>query len=212
MIYNTAIIKNIDSVDHSILGTVIAPGGEYTVPDQNRVAVANNDSIISKISSGKLQVGDSVTYFSGINKQIDWLKNVRPISEVAPFNSKILPDGQKLYSRVHGEEKSLTTGSNTLTFSVPYPTVKMTGIELIGAEFGDKVDFKILDDSSGTYSTIPNHTLNQFGYNVYLSKDYYIRESSYDADLYYGMVVEITYNSVSTKSVYINYLLHEVKS
>lgn len=127
------------------------------------------------------------------------------------FTAKILPNGKKLYSRVHGKEFAVSAGSNTLNFSVPYPAVKFNELEIIGCEAGDKVTLKILDDSSGTYTTVPNSLLNTFGTDVYVPKDYYSRASSYDADLYQNMVICIEMNSVTAKTVYINYILHELK-
>lgn len=78
MSYPIAIIKNIDSESHSILGTVIAPTEEYTVPDEKRIAIANNDTILDKISQGLLQVSDGVNLISGTSAQIDRLKGNVP--------------------------------------------------------------------------------------------------------------------------------------
>lgn len=138
------------------------------------------------------------------------INNIIPNS--LPFSAKQLPDGKKIFSRVHGETHSVSTGDNTLNFSIPYPQVKFNEIEIIAAEPGDTADLKILDDSQGTYTSAPNYQLNQFGYSVKIAPDYYRRASSYGADLYYGMVISIEYNSISDKDIYINYILHEVKS
>lgn len=128
-----------------------------------------------------------------------------------PFAAKVLPNGKKLFSRVKGEEYSLSAGSNTLDFAIPYPQVKFNELEIIGCELGDNATLRIKDDASGTYSTVPNYTLNTFGENVYMAKDYYHRASSYDADLYYGMRIYIEFESESAKTVYVNYILHELK-
>lgn len=128
-----------------------------------------------------------------------------------PFAAKVLPNGKKLYARTRGASFAVSTGVNTLDFDIPYPTCKITGLEIINGEVGDKVDLFILDDDLGTYSTVPNYVLNQFGFDTNIAKDFYNRESQYDADLYYNMCVSITYYSQSAKTVYINYLLHEVK-
>jgi len=128
-----------------------------------------------------------------------------------PFSSKQLTNGGKLYSRVQGVKFSVTTGANTCYFSVPWSSCKITGIEVINGEAGDTVDMKVLDDSIGSYSTIPNYLFNQFGYTVAVAPNFYSRESTYDADLYQNMVVEVIYNSVTDKDIWINYILHEVK-
>jgi len=132
------------------------------------------------------------------------------VNNNSPFASKIV-NGKKLYERNHGKAFTVTASTNTLEFVIPYPTCKITGIEIINGEAGDKISMYIIDDASGTYSTIPNYTLNQFGFDVYVGKDQYKKESKYDADLYIGMKVKIIYTSVSVKDIYINYNLHELK-
>lgn len=212
MVYNICKIKNIDTSDHSIMGTIISEDEIYTIPDSLRVAIANNSDILQKISEGKLQIGNDVEYFSNINDQINWLKsNTDTIIETLPFSAKVLQNGKKLFTRTHGKEFALSIGSNTLDFNIPYTQCKISGIEILNGEFGDKVDLFILDDDLGTYSTVPNYVLNQFGFETNIAKDFYNRESSYDADLYYNMYISITYYSESAKNIYINYLLHEVK-
>lgn len=147
----------------------------------------------------------------------DGAKLTDPVQKVEvegqpPFAAKVLPNGKKLYGRAHGKAFTLTAGANTLDFDVPYAACKITGMEIVGGEIGDTLDFFILDDDSGTYSTIPNYMLNQFGFDVAVSKDFYKRESAYDADLYYNMCISIAYYSQTAKTVYINYILHEVKT
>lgn len=132
------------------------------------------------------------------------------INEI-PFASKVLKDGKKLFARTHGAEYALTTGNNNLTFVVPYAQVKINEIEISGCELGDSIDFFVLDTTTGTYSTVPNLPLNQFGFDVKCPDGFYRRKSNYDADLFANMQLYIVYNSKSAKNVYINYVLHEVK-
>lgn len=211
--FNTCVIKNNDSIDHSIVGVVVSPNETYVVPDTQRVAVATNDLVLEKISTGKLIVGDGNKYFTNISQGIDWLKGLNAITVESspPFLSKILPNGKKLFSRVHGVEFSVTTGSNNCEFSIPYPAVKFNELEIINAEIGEKATLTIKDDSNGTYTTIPNYTLNTFGNAVNIAEKYYKRKSDYDADLYLNMVIHINYTSLSNKTIYVNYILHEVK-
>lgn len=134
------------------------------------------------------------------------------VTQEPAFKHKQLPDGNKLYSRTEGKSFSLSTGVNeALDFNIPWNNAKLTGIEIIGGEIGDKVDLKVRDDPSGTISTVADAVLNQFGYTVYVGKDFYRRESQYDADLIKDMKIELEYDSVSAKTIYVNYILHEVK-
>ena len=137
------------------------------------------------------------------------------IQSVPAFGSKtIIVNGvlKKLYARNTGVQQALTTGANTISFPITYPWVKIIGVEVVNAEALDYVDLKIKDMAAGTYSGVPNYVLNQFAYSHNIPKDYYIRTAQFDADIYVGMVVEVTYNSVSAKTVGLNFILNEVKS
>jgi hypothetical protein len=137
------------------------------------------------------------------------------VSSQTPFASKSIAcsDGsiKKLYKRITGIQQSLSIGNNTILFTIPYNWCKITGIELIGGEDLDTSSFYILDSVTGTYSTVPNYTLNQFGFLVNACKDYYKFESEYDADLYIGMQIKVIYNSLTAKIVGLNFILNEVK-
>lgn len=215
MIYNICVIKNIDIIPHSVLGTVLAPNEEYTVSDSNRIAVASNDNILQNISAGKLQVGDSVKYFTSTNDQLNWLKNFGNLSKPTPFASKILEDGKKLFAREQGiAGVSIGAGATVaITFTMPYIQAKIAGAQILGCELGDTVNFKILDTSAGLITGYPFYPLNQFGFSVNMPDGEYKKAYNYDADLYAGMVVSIEYtnNGASAKTLYANIDLHEVK-
>jgi len=127
-----------------------------------------------------------------------------------PFGAKELND-KKIFKRVHGKSDTLTTGSNDLIFVVPYNWVKITGVEFVGSEIGDYASLYVLDSTTGTYSTVPDYQLNQFGFDVMLAKDIYSHKSEFDADLYLNMQIKIVYNSISDKDVGINFILNELK-
>jgi hypothetical protein len=129
---------------------------------------------------------------------------------IQPFADKVLPSGTKLYVRNYGIQQALSVGANTINYACPYPWAKLIGAEIISCEILDYTDFKVYDDASGTYSGTPNALLNQFGYGVNLPKDYYVRMAPYDADLYYGIVLKLTYNSISAKTVGLNILMNQV--
>lgn len=131
-----------------------------------------------------------------------------------PFASKTININgvvKKLYKREHGIQQALTQGANTILFTIPYPWVKIIGVEIMYGEKLDTVDLMILDSTTGTYSGVPNLKLNQFGFTVNVAIDEYEEESAYDADLYLGMQIKIVYNSQSAKTVGINFNLNEMK-
>lgn len=137
--------------------------------------------------------------------------NVQHQTVNSPFAAKQLPNGKKIYIRVEGISAVLAEGPNIVSFSIPYTQVKFNELEIIGASTGDKVNLKVLDSANGTYSGQPNYMFNQFGKNVYPSKDFYKRKSDYDADLYYGMQICVEIETSTAKTIYINFILHELK-
>jgi len=137
------------------------------------------------------------------------------VSSAPAFGSKIIVAAgvtKKLYARNIGFQSALAAGANTITYTLAYPWVKMLGVEVINSEALDSVDLKVLDSAAGSYSGVPNLVLNQFAFATNLPKDYYLRMSNFDADLYVGMQIQITYTSVSAKTVGFNLLTNEVKT
>lgn len=133
----------------------------------------------------------------------------------APFASKKLPDGQKLFRRKHGVSHAVEAGAtHNFDITVPYAHAKITGAEIVGCEVGDVVDLTVHDSTAGDYTGVPSHQLNQFGFGVVMCSDIYYDSSQYDADLYGGMIVRIRYtnNGSSSKTVGVNLTLHEVVS
>ena len=118
---------------------------------------------------------------------------------------------KRFFARNTGRQFDVVSGSTDLNFTVEFPWVKITGIECIGAEKLDTADLRVYDTAAGTYSGVPNYMLNQFGFSLNMAPDFYERYAPFDADLYYGMVLKINYNSISNKRIGINFLMTEVK-
>lgn len=158
-----------------------------------------------------------------------WLAALRPIivqsppapttvivQALPPFGSKnVMINGlsKSLFARFTGIQYTVNPGSNTLIYTATYPWIKMLGLEIINGQSGDTADLKICDTATGTYSGHPNYMLNQFAYTMNIAPNFYSKMAQFDADLYYGMVIQITYVSVSDvpKTVGINLLMNEVK-
>jgi hypothetical protein len=128
-----------------------------------------------------------------------------------PFASKTLPNGKKLYKREHGIQAAVAVGTTDVLFTIPYPWVKLIGIEILYGTTLDTCNLMILDSTTGTYTTIPNYKLNQFGFNVNVEPDSYSEESAYDADLYVGMQIKVEYTTTTAKTIAINFNINEVK-
>ena len=130
-----------------------------------------------------------------------------------------------LYKKISGKKYTINgNGSFDLDFTIPYEYCKVEAIEFIGCELGDKVQFYVLDSPEGIFqqhrfglpagheAITPNMVLDQFGIDVFLPDGSYTQLSQYDAEVYAGMVFRINYDDTHNgKTLYINYVLNEVK-
>lgn len=128
-----------------------------------------------------------------------------------PYANKTMSDGSNLFRRLHGVAQSLSSGENVIEFACPYAHAKITGLEVINCEALDNCNFTVHDSIEGTLTGQPKFQLNQFAFNVHMKNDYHEHVCKYDADLYQGMIIRITYQSLSAKIVAINFLIDEVK-
>ena len=177
-------IKNDSGNTKTWVGQQIADQVYYQIQSHEEVSFANDSTLLSDIGSADAIVAkddSGNTNITDINDAINHLKNNLPthveVDGQPTFADKILPCGKKIYARTHGKSFSVSAGANTLDFDVPYAACKITGIEIMNGELGDNVDFFILDDDLGTYSTIPNSVLNQFGYDANIAPNNYRHES-----------------------------------
>lgn len=171
------------------------------------------ECLVPKDSAASSETLDFETNFKALG-------NVKPLQTVSvqsapPFGAKtqvIAGVVKKFFARNTGLQQDLIAGSNEIVYTISYPWVKIIGIEVISSEALDTAELRVYDNALGTYSTVPNAMLNQFGYTLNMTKDFYSRTSPFDADLYAGMVLKITYVSVSAKRIGMNIILNEVKS
>lgn len=132
------------------------------------------------------------------------------VSSTPAFASKTF-GAKNLYKRVVGQQIDLTMGANTIIYVETFPWVKFMALEIVNGEAGDYCSLYILDTATGTYSTIPNYQLNQFGFATNIGPGFYQHRSEFDADVYAGLQIKIVYTSVSAKKIGINYVMNEVK-
>lgn len=137
----------------------------------------------------------------------------KPINKTSPFASKSI-DGKSLFKRVHGVVLECSEGTNVIDFVVPYDMAKLNQIDILWADEGCTVDFKVYDTPSGTISTVPNYMLNQFGFGAGVAKDHFKQHSEYDADVIKDMKLEATITlptGAATKKLCVNFILNEMK-
>lgn len=166
-------------------------------------------------ASDKSTLDTLVSNHNGIPLPNNQSQLVNINSPLPPISAKtIVVNGitKNIFKRFTGISQPLNQGSNTFMWTqANFPWVKFLGVEVIGAELGDTCDLYVLDTTTGTYSGVPNYQLNQFGFTVNVGPSFYKRESSFDADMYQGLQIKFVYNSVSAKTVYINFDMNEVK-
>lgn len=186
----------------------------YDIPSVQLPQWSSDNDVLLNIINGNIVLANYGESITDVNKAIDILKGVVPTkveSSNYPFSSKILPDGKKLFRRVHGVSQTLTGTTGDILFNVPYNNCKITGIEIMGADLGDKISMYVLDTPTGTISGVPNYMLNQFGFNVQIATGLHGYHSNYDADLIKDMIIKVSYDAVTAdRTIYMNIFLHDV--
>lgn len=202
------------------LGQTVAVDEYYLIPSDKEIYWANDVDVLVDIANLEAIVAktdDSTTDILDINDAINYLKDNIPKTVESlnqPFFSKKLSTGQKVFKRLHGISSSVSGAPDNIDFVIPYDVCKITGIEIINTELGDKVNFKVYDTPTGTISGTPNALLNQFAFNLNTKSGSHREESSYDADLIKDMKIRIEFDAITPdllpKTIYVNFLLHEV--
>lgn len=164
------------------------------------------------MDGGADQTEFETTYRAAGNKPVIQNTVVQMIPAIGAKTITVGGVVKKLFARNTGIQQLLAVGANEIEFIIAYPWVKILGLECINCEALDTGELRVYDNALGSYSGTPNQLLNQFGYSLNLAAGFYMRTSPFDADLYAGMVLKITYNSLSAKTIGINIIMNEVKS
>jgi len=132
----------------------------------------------------------------------------------APFKSKEV-EGKSLFKRVHGVVVNCSDAQpSVFEYEIPYVHCKLNMIQIMWQPAGCRVNLEVFDDASGTYSTLPNAKLNQFGFDAGIAKDNCIQHSEYDADMYLGMKIRCTLTmptGAAAQDICVNFGLNELK-
>lgn len=218
----TRYIHNKTASVKTYAGQEVPANSYYQIPANLLFDFSTDNSLLEDITADSIAISkDGIVDISGLSAQIDWLKGFdptprdssgRPYFVQSPFTDKKISSG-KLFRRVHGIKHTITPGDSVLNFTIPYNQVKINEAQILWAFEGITVDFEVYDTAQGTYSGIPNYKLNQFGFAIGVAKDFFEDKSSYDADLYVGMIVKCTFHNTTstTKEVCVNLVLHEIK-
>ena len=125
--------------------------------------------------------------------------NKNTVIKQSAFTSNTTNDGKRLYKREQGVQHDVVNGENIIIYTIPYEWAKITGLSIVNGEALDTIDVFVLDSTTGTYTTYPNHQLNQFGFNVNMTEGFYSCYSSFESDLYLNMQIKIVYRSNTPK-------------
>lgn len=189
------------------LDYITVSGDTLTVAFKAAISTAEKTTLDGVVSA---HTGDPVVETDSVEVQ-----------SAPAFAAKTLPDGRKLFRRVHGVKKTLS-GDTKFELVIPYNQCKVNAMEIVWAPEGLQADLKVYDTPTGAitatlaatnYTAIPNFMLNQFGFDAGVAKDFYEEASQYDADLIKDMKLEATLKNPgnSTKEVCVNFILHEIK-
>lgn len=128
------------------------------------------------------------------------------INHSSPFSESILPDGNVLYTKIHGMKADIPAGqTHNFDFPIPYAEVYFQGAEILEDIVGVN-DFTIEHPQAGT--------LEQYGYTVNMGTIKYEREAQYAAKLPMGLILRcaVKNDTDATKEFGVNYLLHEIRN
>lgn len=213
-------IKNNTTEVMTWLGKTFSAGEIRNVEDSDTSRWSSSSEVITAIVNGDIIIskdGTSAGEILDINEAIDFLKGVTPVevnSTNYAFFEKRISDGSRVFTRIVGIKQNVGNPPEDIVYNIPYDKCKITGIEVLNCNFGDKVSFFVKDTPVGTLSGTPDLELNRFGEGVYLPEGHYRYESKYDADLIKDMKLVVNYDAIDSllpKDVYINFILHEIK-
>jgi len=109
--------------------------------------------------------------------------------------------------------KNIITASSTgnIEFTVLPGIYNFNAVEILNGNYGDVVQLRVMDDALGTYTTVPNMILNQFGTNWNMRQEL-IKDLPYPAKLQEGMIIRVVYtnNSLADREIYFNLDLHKI--
>ena len=165
-------------------------------------------TVISKLDPANSDLVDFETNYKSIS-------NLPIGNPIKPLPSNIDETGKKLFARLTGlpPVTVLAGQAENFDFSFPYSVGKVNSSEIIGCNAHDIADFFVLDDNVGTYTTVPNYTLNQYGFDVNLKEGFHEFYCEYPGTIYQNMILRVRYENksdVDTK-VSINLKIHELK-
>lgn len=207
-------VKNTKQTTDTWCGMQVQAGVYYQLEYLEYTKWANNSKVLTDIGSGDLIVAkddSGNTDYSDVSEAINFLKDL----DVKTVKTEAFANKGQLFFRGQGVSQTITANSTAnIIFTIPYPKTKLNGVEILYGAKGDTCNFKVLDSTTGSYTTVPNYLLNQFGYNWNVEEGSQKELLPYDADVFYGMqlVVEYTNNDNIDKLIGINFYIHEDKS
>lgn len=175
------IIKNVDTISHTYAGQVIEANSSHTISAIEQIKWANDDALISDISSGKAVVNDGTSDISGISNQINFLKDI----DMTPRDS----DGSPLQ-----RTKITSTGWHYQLHGVEFTTSKLDSIESKKNDgsswnFTTMKFYKLVD---GSEVEITGDDLNQTYLNTNCIKTIIDWEPNFNIDIIGGMLEQIS--------------------
>lgn len=212
-------IKNTDTVQHKWAGQYVQPDEYYEIEDvelntwqnssQLLADIGTSIAIVAKDDDGEediIDVSEAINYLLGnVTTEVTVTGNT---AQGQPFATSV---GHTFKGK--GFKGNCINGEATMvSYQIDSYQYDMTGIEILNGALGDEVHMKILDDASGTYSTIPNYQLDEFGITWNVRPAIFVKDLPYSARVMPGMVIAFDYtnNSGADRMIYINLDLHRI--
>lgn len=207
--FNTCTIKNLNTSNETVLGVVLAQNEVYTIPSEKRIAASKDSSILDRISSGALQIGDGTNFFSSTADQTAYLLGTNPVTidTETPVRMYALSEAANLRARLIGIYNQTVTQNTTTNLDWQIPQTAWLGVNKQGymdgieyyakdAELGDTMKFQVVDKDGLVYPA--GTVLDEFGSSWGVVPDYNTTIRLYKAKLIPGMYIRVAYTSTST--------------
>lgn len=202
-------IVALDSIDIEIRTSAIVTALESTESSGDVLTITFKSDISIE---DKALLDGLVSSHSGVPTKED--PTIVDIHDRPVFSNTTLDDGSILYIKIHGlmgvvpaatiVDSVLVPGELELEFAIPYAEVYMQGMEIFN-DILAQTDMCIKHPIAGV--------LEQYGFNVCVGVQKYIREADYAARLPQGIIISALLKNVelTEQEMGVNFILHEIR-
>jgi len=212
-------LKNNTELNYTFFSNEILAGEYFAIPDVDLIKWTSSSAIMSAVTSLILVVArddSGTTDYTVMLEGLNYLRNEVPTTvsvSALPQSPPFAESSHHTFKGTGYKQNCPQSATTNIDFTVDQ-SYDLTGIEILNGRLGDEVNMKVLDTATGTYSSVANYVLSQFGVNWNITPDRFSKVLSYSARLQVGMIVRFEYinNDISDRMIYANLDLHEIKA